>query len=52
MNYYCNPINVTYRYQFNKNLMHPDGEVQIDREAADPSLIYFISVRAKPVTRS
>ncbi len=40
MKYYCNPINVPYRYQFN---MDPSfkGKLQIDREAADPSMILF-----------
>ncbi len=41
MNYYCNPLNVTYRYQFNNNIMRPDEPIQIDREAADPSMILF-----------
>lgn len=37
--YYCNPINVDYRYQFNKT---SDGlGVTLNREAADPSLIMF-----------
>ena len=39
MKYYCNPINVNYRYQFN---MDPrKGKLEIDREAADPSMICF-----------
>ncbi len=39
MNYYCNPLNIDYRYQFN---MDPRvGKLQICREAADPSLIMF-----------
>lgn len=41
MKYYCNPINVTYRYQFNNNIMRPGEGLQIDREAADPSMILF-----------
>ena len=40
MKYYCNPINVNYRYQFNADpRLH--GKLQICREAADPSLICF-----------
>ncbi len=40
MNYYCNPVNVNYRYQFNKS--RESGEtIQINREAADPSMICF-----------
>lgn len=36
---YCNPINVNYHYQFNQ---HPiDGTFKINREAADPSMIFF-----------
>lgn len=40
MKYYCNPLNVPYRYQFN---MDPrlQGKLQINREAADPSMIFF-----------
>lgn len=38
--YYCNPINVPYRYQFNMD-PRSHGKLQIDREAADPSLILF-----------
>lgn len=37
--YYCNPLNVDYRYQF---IESRDGEgVTVSREAADPSLIRF-----------
>ena len=39
MKYYCNPINVDYRYQFNKDPRV--GKLQICREAADPSIIKF-----------
>ena len=40
MKYYCNPINVNYRYQFNADpRLH--GRLQICREAADPSMILF-----------
>jgi hypothetical protein len=37
MNYYCNPLNVEYKYQF----IERDGGKSISREAADPSLILF-----------
>lgn len=40
MKYYCNPINVPYHYQFNKD-PRSGGKLQIDREAADPSMISF-----------
>ncbi|MDO5422480.1 MAG: family 43 glycosylhydrolase [Eubacteriales bacterium] len=40
MEYYCNPINVTYRYQFNRDV-YGSGEIQVAREAADPSMITF-----------
>ena len=40
MKYYCNPINVPYRYQFNMD-PRSGGKLQIDREAADPSMIQF-----------
>lgn len=40
MKYICNPINVNYRYQFNAD-PRKDGELQICREAADPSMILF-----------
>lgn len=42
--YFCNPINVPYRYQFHKpNVpgMPQEAPVQIAREAADPSMICF-----------
>ncbi len=39
MNYYCNPININYRYQFNAD-QRAEG-LQIGREAADPSMILF-----------
>ena len=34
--YICNPLNLSYRYQFNKNPMGSD--VSVNREAADPSI--------------
>ena len=40
MKYYCNPINLCYRYQFNQD-PRLGGKLQICREAADPSMIYF-----------
>ena len=40
MNYLCNPVNINYRYQFNMDpRLH--GQMQICREAADPSVILF-----------
>ena len=40
MNYICNPVNINYRYQFNADpRLH--GQMQICREAADPSMICF-----------
>ena len=36
----CNPVNVGYRYQFNQD-PRKGGELQICREAADPSMICF-----------
>lgn len=40
MKYYCNPLNVNYRYQFNAD-PRKGGRLQICREAADPSMIQF-----------
>ncbi len=40
MKYLCNPVNINYRYQFNADpRLH--GQMQICREAADPSMICF-----------
>lgn len=39
IHYVCNPVNMGYHYQFNKNPM--DGSIDVNREAADPSMIYF-----------
>ena len=39
MKYYCNPININYRYQFNAD--QRNSRLAICREAADPSLILF-----------
>lgn len=33
MKYYCNPLNVVYRYQFNKPYGQKNGPLSIDREA-------------------
>jgi len=38
MKYYCNPLNMEYRYQFNTV---GENQLQIAREAADPSMICF-----------
>ena len=40
MQYFCNPINVNYRYQFYLN-QRQGGDMKICREAADPSMICF-----------
>ena len=40
MKYYCNPLNINYRYQFNAD-PRLKGKIQICREAADPSMICF-----------
>ncbi len=40
MKYYCNPININYRYQFNAD-PRKGGILQICREAADPSMICY-----------
>lgn len=37
--YYCNPLNVNYRYQFNAD--QRQSKISICREAADPSMIMF-----------
>ena len=37
--YFCNPVNINYRYQFNQD---PRTQaLTINREAADPSMICF-----------
>lgn len=38
MNYFCNPINVNYRFQFNGDM---GPKITLNREAADPSMICF-----------
>ena len=40
MKYYCNPININYRYQFITDPRNPGG-MEVNREAADPSMIYY-----------
>ena len=40
MKYFCNPLNINYRYQFNAD-PRKHGQLQICREAADPSMICF-----------
>ncbi len=40
MRYFCNPVNVDYRYQFNLD-QRQGGNMKICREAADPSMICF-----------
>lgn len=39
MKYFCNPVNINYRYQFN-NDQRRNG-IEVAREAADPSMIRF-----------
>lgn len=39
MKYYCNPVNINYRYQFNKD--QRKSAIAVCREAADPSMICF-----------
>ena len=41
MRYYCNPMNLEYRYQFMRRLDHQESAYSVYREAADPSLILF-----------
>lgn len=35
--YFCNPVNFTYRYQFNQK----ENGFSLNREAADPSMVLF-----------
>ncbi len=37
--YFCNPVNITYRYQLNER--GSEKKVARNREAADPSMVYF-----------
>ena len=42
MKYYCNPLNLEYRYQYSKaSHKESDDQFRLYREAADPSLVYF-----------
>lgn len=38
--YICNPVNINYRYQFNQD-PRKNGVIEVAREAADPSMIFF-----------
>ncbi len=40
MGYFCNPVNINYRYQFNEDIGN-NGLFHVAREAADPSMICF-----------
>lgn len=40
MNWYCNPINVPYRYSFKRD-PRDLGKMTVNREAADPSAVLF-----------
>lgn len=40
MNYFCNPINVPYPYQFKRD-PRDSYRLTVNREAADPSLVLF-----------
>jgi xylan 1,4-beta-xylosidase len=37
MKYFCNPLNIPYKYQF----INDNGKLSVNREAADPSMILF-----------
>lgn len=41
MKYYCNPLNLPYKYLFVKNHRNGDTKAVVYREAADPSLVLF-----------
>jgi hypothetical protein len=43
MKYYCNPLNIEYKYQAVRHLMRGDENPKVFfyREAADPSLVLF-----------
>lgn len=41
MKYYCNPINLEYRYQMFKVQPEKDNLCEVHREAADPSMVLF-----------
>lgn len=40
MKYFCNPLNLEYKYQFHRGNIR-EGGYQIFQEAADPSVIQF-----------
>ena len=41
MKYYCNPLNINYKYQFARSRRQGMEQAVVYREAADPSLILF-----------
>ena len=41
MKYYCNPVNIEYRYQFLRKPTDKENIYRVYREAADPSLVLF-----------
>lgn len=41
MSYYCNPVNMEYRYQLFKKNAEKSMLCEAHREAADPSIVYF-----------
>ena len=41
MKVFCNPLNLTYQYQFCRNR---DGHLSVNREAADPSMVLFMGL--------
>ena len=43
MKYFCNPINMEYKYQFVKHTrqQQSEGVISVYREAADPSMVFF-----------
>jgi beta-xylosidase len=42
MKYYCNPLNIEYKYQYLRRLRHGGAnKATVYREAADPSLVLF-----------
>lgn len=40
MKYYCNPVNITYPYQFKKEA-RDNYRLTVNREAADPSMVMY-----------
>ena len=41
MPHFINPLNVPYHYQFVTDARNPEAGMQINRESADPSIIYY-----------